>query len=52
MPAAARGVPRRRLETQKITKIGNLLSKWKGKGLIVNKGSDRVPRWVLAEKKE
>lgn len=39
-------------ETQKITKIGNLLSKWKGKGLIVNKGSDRVPRWVLAEKKE
>lgn len=39
-------------ETQKITKIGNLLTKLRRRGVIVNKGSDHVPRWVLAEKNE
>ena len=39
-------------ETQKITKIGNLLTKLRRRGVIVNKGSDHVPRWVLAEKGE
>ena len=38
-------------EKQKTFKIGNLLSKWKNKGLIVNKGNDRVPRWMLAGEK-
>lgn len=39
-------------ETQKITKIGNLLTKLRRRGVIVNQGSDHVPRWVLAEKGE
>jgi len=39
-------------ETQKITKIGNLLTKLRRRGVIVNKGSDHVPRWVLAERGE
>ncbi len=37
---------------QKIIKINNLLTKWRRNGLIVNNGSDRAPRWQLAEKKE
>jgi ATP-dependent DNA helicase RecG len=39
-------------EKQKINKIGNLLTKLKRRGVIINMGSDHVPRWVLAEKKE
>lgn len=39
-------------ETQKITKIGNLLTKLRRRGVIVNRGSDHVPQWVLAEKGE
>lgn len=39
-------------ETQKVTKIGNLLTKLRRRGVIVNRGSDHVPRWVLAEKNE
>ena len=37
---------------QKISKINNLLTKWRKGGLIRNTGSDRSPRWALAEKKE
>jgi ATP-dependent DNA helicase RecG len=37
---------------QKISKINNLLTKWRKGGLIRNTGSDRAPRWTLAEKKE
>ena len=37
---------------QKISKINNLLTKWRKAGLIRNTGSDRAPRWALAEKKE
>ena len=39
-------------EEQKISKINNLLTKWRKSGLIRNLGSDRAPRWALAEKKE
>jgi ATP-dependent DNA helicase RecG len=39
-------------EEQKLFKINNLLTKWRKSGLIRNLGSDRVPRWTLAEKKE
>ena len=39
-------------EGQKIKKISNLLTKWRRNGLIVNIGSDRAPRWLLAEKTE
>jgi ATP-dependent DNA helicase RecG len=38
-------------ETQKSTKIASLLTKLRRRGLILNKGNDRVPCWVLAEKK-
>ena len=37
---------------QKIHKINYLLTKWRKAGLIQNIGSDRAPRWTLAEKKE
>ena len=37
---------------QKISKINILLTKWRKGGLIRNTGSDRAPRWTLAEKKE
>ena len=39
-------------EEQKVSKINNLLTKWRKSGLIRNLGSDRAPRWALAEKKE
>lgn len=39
-------------EVQKTNKINNLLTKWRRSGLIANQGSDRVPQWVLAEKKK
>jgi ATP-dependent DNA helicase RecG len=39
-------------EKQKLFKINNLLTKWRKSGLIQNLGSDRAPRWALAEKKE
>ena len=39
-------------EKEKISKINNLLTKWRKSGLIRNLGSDRSPRWALAEKKE
>jgi ATP-dependent DNA helicase RecG len=39
-------------EEQKLFKINNLLTKWRKSGLIRNLGSDRAPRWTLAEKKE
>lgn len=39
-------------EDQKIKKISNLLTKWRRHNLIVNMGSDRAPRWRLAEKKK
>lgn len=38
-------------ENQKSNKINNLLTKWRRAGVIVNRGSDRVSRWTLAEKK-
>jgi len=38
-------------EEQKISKINNLLTKWRKQGLIENLGSDRTPRWTLAAKK-
>lgn len=34
---------------QKTNKINNLLTKLRRNGVIVNQGSDRLPRWVLAE---
>jgi len=37
-------------DAQKIKKINNLLTKWRRAGLIDNQGSDRIPRWTLAEK--
>jgi hypothetical protein len=39
-------------EEQKLSKINNLLTKWRKSGLIRNLGSDRSPQWMLAEKKE
>jgi ATP-dependent DNA helicase RecG len=39
-------------EEQKVSKINNLLTKWRKSGLIRNLGSDRAPRWMLAEKNE
>ena len=39
-------------EEQKLIKINTLLTKWRKSGLIRNLGSDRSPRWTLAEKKE
>jgi ATP-dependent DNA helicase RecG len=39
-------------EEKKLSKINNLLTKWRKSGLIRNLGSDRTPRWALAEKKE
>lgn len=39
-------------DKQKTVKINNLLTKWRRNGLFVNNGSDRAPRWQLAEKKE
>jgi ATP-dependent DNA helicase RecG len=39
-------------EEQKLSKINNLLTKWRKAGLIRNLGSDRLPQWMLAEKKE
>lgn len=38
-------------DEQKISKINNLLTKWRRAELIANQGSDRVPQWTLAEKK-
>jgi ATP-dependent DNA helicase RecG len=35
---------------QKVNKINNLLTRMRRRGLIVNMGSDRAPRWTLAEK--
>ncbi|MBU3679791.1 MAG: transcriptional regulator [Candidatus Kapabacteria bacterium] len=37
-------------EAQKSNKINNLLTKWRRAGRIVNLGSDKVSRWVSAEK--
>lgn len=37
-------------EWQKVKKINNLLTKWRRAGLVENQGSDRIPRWTLAEK--
>lgn len=37
-------------ETQKITKIGTLLTKLRRRRVIVNKGSDRAPQWRLTNK--
>lgn len=37
-------------EAQKSNKINNLLTKWRRAGWIVNIGSDKVSRWVSAEK--
>jgi ATP-dependent DNA helicase RecG len=34
---------------QKVSKINNLLTKWRRAGWIVNLGSDKGSRWVLAE---
>jgi ATP-dependent DNA helicase RecG len=39
-------------EDQKASKISNLLTKLRRNGNIVNMGSDREPRWQIAEKKE
>jgi ATP-dependent DNA helicase RecG len=43
-------------DTQKATKVSNLLTKLRREGAIFNAGVDRIPRWVLAggkkEKKE
>lgn len=36
-------------EEQKVSKINNLLTKWRRAGWIVNLGSDKGSRWVLAE---
>lgn len=38
-------------QAQKVSKISNLLTKLRRKGDIVNTGSDRMPRWKIAEKK-
>ena len=38
-------------EDQKSNKISNLLTKLRRNGDIVNMGSDREPRWQIAEKK-
>ncbi len=38
-------------EVQKITKISHLLTKLRRRGEVVNRGSDRKPQWMLAEKK-
>jgi ATP-dependent DNA helicase RecG len=38
-------------EEQKVSKINNLLTKWRKQGLIENLGTDRTPRWTLAAKK-
>lgn len=37
-------------EPQKVNKVNNLITKMRRHGSIVNQGSDRAPRWVLAEK--
>ena len=37
-------------DSQKYIKISNLLTKMRRLGLVENRGSDRAPRWVLAEK--
>jgi ATP-dependent DNA helicase RecG len=39
-------------EREKLSKINYLLTKWRKSRLIRNLGSDRFPRWTLAEKKE
>ena len=36
---------------QKITKVSHLLTKLRRRGELVNRGSDRKPQWMLAEKK-
>jgi ATP-dependent DNA helicase RecG len=36
---------------QKLIKINNLLTKLRRKGVIFNAGTDKAPRWQLAEKK-
>jgi ATP-dependent DNA helicase RecG len=37
-------------EGQKVNKINNLMTKWRRAGQIINLGSDKGSRWVLAEK--
>lgn len=37
-------------EPQKVNKVNNLITKMRRHDTIVNQGSDRTPRWVLAEK--
>jgi ATP-dependent DNA helicase RecG len=37
-------------EVQKVNKINNLITKWRRAGQIINLGSDKGSRWVLAEK--
>lgn len=37
-------------DKQRASKINTLLTKWRRAGLIVNQGSDRASRWVLAER--
>lgn len=37
-------------ERQKYNKISNLMTKMRRRGMLVNAGSDRFPRWRLAEK--
>jgi len=39
-------------DNQKATKIGNLLSKMRQVGIIENKGSRKLPIWILTNKKE
>jgi ATP-dependent DNA helicase RecG len=39
-------------DREKLAKINYLLTKWRKSRLIRNLGSDRFPRWTLAEKKE
>lgn len=36
-------------QTKKLNKVSNLLTKLRRKGSIVNMGSDRAPRWKVAE---
>lgn len=38
-------------DRQRLKKISNLLTKLRRKGVIVNTGSDREPKWQFAEKK-
>lgn len=38
-------------DRQRLTKVSNLLTKLRRKGVIVNTGSDTSPRWQVAEKK-